>query len=344
MTTTAKSRRTRARETAMSKGEDATRRWFPDEGGLDALIDGVLERIEELRAGQAPPRPTLFADIDESELSVARRSPKVRQDIRKLVSQAFLSMFNGMPEDHVIINSDANDEFTTRCRLFGAMASEYTLNRTLLNVRKSGWHAGIERAPVAPLPRPKADRIGYAAEMAAKIVQLQIVECGFDSPSIDRILCDPKLRAVFDGATQSLAPGFSAYEYRLAVLAYRKAGRASTHRLGSTPAPDWELSAPLLRVDPDDVPDQPGIYSIIAGAKSLFVSSTLDLRSRILAHFAVAEGRSLVPTDLFDPPRKKLEVRWFATPEEWRPRRAEAVAWRMKGESKALFNLFANVG
>ena len=59
-------------------------------------------------------------------------------------------------------------------------------------------------------------------------------------------------------------------------------------------------------------------------------------------YLAVAEGRSLVPSYLFDPPRKKLEVRLFATPKEWRPRRAEAVAWRMKRASKSLFNLLAN--
>ncbi|MGE0177390.1 MAG: hypothetical protein AB7R63_10110 [Phycisphaerales bacterium] len=252
-------------------------------------------------------------------------------------------MLQAVPEDHVVIDPAANQEFINRCRLLGATVSEFLLNKAILNVRKAGkWHRGLERGSVPSLGREVLDRVGYAAEMAARLVQLREIEAGAARPTVDRILCDPSLRELFDEAVCDIAPGYSVYEYRRAVLAYRKSGRESSVRLGQTSVPRWEASnVPFRTFDPDDVPASPGIYRIDAGSRALFVSATLNLRTRLLAHLAVDDRQSLLPASLWDPPKGRLVVRWFETPPVWKPRRADAVAQRMKVKDKAMYNLYA---
>jgi hypothetical protein len=97
--------------------------------------------------------------------------------------------------------------------------------------------------------------------------------------------------------------------------------------------------APFRSLDPDDAPAAPGVYRIDAGSRTLFVSATLNLRSRLLAHLAVGDRQTLLPPSLWDPPRGKLVVRWFEAPASWKPRRAQAVAQRMKVMHKAMYNL-----
>jgi len=315
-----------------STGAAATKRWFPQDQDFEAFVDGLIEKAEALapRDEQQP----LFSDEGAPTQCVLRR------DIRGLVSHAFLSMFEGFPEDHVVIQPDANREFISRCRLLGADVPESVLNRTLLNVRKAGWHTGIERKQPAAIDRETMDKIGYGAEIAARLVQIQCEEAGDSTPSIDRMMCEPDLRCAFDRFVSSIAPGHIAYRYRLAAFAFRKSGRASTVRLGTSEMPQWQLHAPLRSVDPNDVPDAPGLYAIVSGKRTVFVSSALDLRSRVLAHLSVDNGRAIVPADLLDPPRKQLELFVVQQPAGWKPRRAEAVAFRLKSQQRARLNLW----
>ncbi len=327
-------------EQERSSGEMSTRRWFPNSEEFERFVDGVIQGVDELRTKRAHEQPTLFSIDDEQPGDVD--ADCACRDLRGLVSQAFLSMFNGKPEDHVVIDPEANREFVSRCRLLGADDSEFRLNQTLLNVRKAGWHYGIERGNSYRLTREIMDRIGFAAEIGARVVQLQAMDRGACEPSIDSILCDPDLRSEFDQAAESVAPGYSSYDYRLAVLSFRKSGRRDTYRLADSDYPNWEmLDYPLPHLDPNDFPAKPAIYSIAAGKSALFVSSTLNLRMRAISHVTVAEGRGLVPESLFDLPRKELSINFFACPSAWKPRTADAVAFRLKGKRKAKFNLFA---
>lgn len=330
----------------VTPGEAATRRWFPDEVDLDRRIDAVVQEVAKRRSDDVKAMPTvsqgrLFADDPVEPAQPRRRGTALL--LNQVASQAYLAMFRAMPEDHVVIDPEANQEFINRCRLLGAGVSEFLLNKALLNVRKAGkWHRGIERGSAPNLDRVVLDRVGYAAEMAARLVQMRAIEAGADHPTVDRILCDPTLRELFDEVVCRVAPGFSVYEYRLAAFSYRKSGRESTVRLGQTSAPDWEVDdAPFLSLDPDDAPAAPGVYRIDAGSRALFVSATLNLRSRLLAHLAVGNRQTLLPKSLWDPPRGKLVVRWFEAPAAWRPRRADAVAQRMKVEERAMYNLYA---
>jgi hypothetical protein len=318
---------------APSAGATATKRWLPLEQDFEAFVNRVIEKTEMLAPRDE--QQTLFGDYDAA-------CPKREhwRDIRGLVSQAFLSMFEGLPEDHVVIHPDVNREFVSRCRLLGTDAPDSVLNRTLLNVRKASWHTGIERNQPEALGREAMDQIGYGAEIAARLVQIQCEQAGDYIPSIDGMMCEPDLRCAFDRFVSTIAPGHTAYRYRLAAFAFRKSGRASTVRLGKSEMPEWQLHAPLRSVDPDDVPDVPGLYAIVSGKSSIFVGSTLDLRSRVLSHLSVDEGRTIVPADLLEPPRKQLELFMARQPAEWKPRRAEAVAFRMKSQQRGRLNFW----
>lgn len=349
MTTTANivgARGERREPEAVTPGQTATRRWFSDEVDLDRRIDAVVQEVSkrrsnEERAKSAVSQGGLFGDDAVGPAQPSRRN--ATRSLGEIASHAYLAMLRVMPEDHVVIDPEANQEFVSRCRLLGAGVSEFLLNKALLNVRKAGKsHRGIERGSAPNLDRGVFDRVGYAAEMAARLVQMRAIEAGADHPTVDRILCDPMLRDLFDEAVCGIAPGFSIYEYRLAALAYRKSGRESAVRLGQTSVPDWEVDdAPFHSLDPDDAPAVPGIYRIDAGSQTLFVSATLNLRSRLLAHLAVGDRQTLLPPTLWDPPRGKLMVRWFEAPATWKPRRADAVALRIKASEKAMFNLYA---
>lgn len=347
MTTTSRKSKTRGKRLGpgpKGTGEAATLRWF-SEADIKRHVQAIAAEIREAREtppalrGDAP--QLLFPNILDGASPRAARSTMMT--VTQIASQAYMGLLEPMPEDHVVINPVLNREFISRCRLLGAEVSEFALNKALLNVRKSGsFHRGIDRGTAPALDRGTIDHMGYAAEIAAKFVQLRAIESGSDQPTIDKILCDPMLRDLFDDAAQQIAPGFTAYEYRLAALAYRKSGRASNVRLGASSEPSWEvMDAGFPTLDPDDAPTAPGIYQIEAGARVLFVSATLNLRSRLLAHLAAGERRAVLPPNLWDPPRAAVKASWFRTPKDWKPRRTNSVAHRMKTEAKAMYNLFA---
>lgn len=340
MTTTAKvpgSRGEHRKPDGMSEGEVATRRWFPDEIEFERWIDAIVGEVEKRRTEDAK---ELLFPVDSGASPVHRH--RSVPSLSEIASSAYLSMFQAMPEDHVIINPEANSEFISRCRLRGASVSEFLLNKALLNLRKCGRHRGIERGGVLSLEREVFDKVGFAAEMAARLVQMRAIQSGAEQPTVDKILCDPILREQFDNAVQSVAPGFSVYEYRLGAFSYRKSGRESTVRLGQTSAPAWEVTDASFRtLDPDDAPMAPGVYRIDAGSRAVFVSATLNLRSRLLAHLAAGDRQSLFPQNLWDTPKGELSVRWFSAPEAWRPRLADAVAQRIKLEEKSMYNLYS---
>jgi len=354
MTTTAKISEARGEHRGaenMTPGEAATRRWFPDEVDLQRRIDAVVQEVAQRRRDEAAkevPHATqqfLFGEVNATAAPEQKRR-SAALSLNQIASQAYLAMLHAIPEDHVVIDPEANQEYVNRCRLLGAGVSEFCLNKALLNVRKAGkMHRDIERGNPPSLGQETLDKIGYAAEMAARFVQMRAIEAGADRPTVDRILCEPTLRELFDDAVQSVAPGFSVYEYRLAAFSYRKSGRESTVRLGQTSAPGWDVDDASFRtLDPDDAPAAPGVYRIDAGSQALFVSATLNLRSRLVAHLSAGGRQALLPPSLWDPPTGKLVVRWFEAPVAWKPRRSNAVAQRMKVEEKAMYNLYACVG
>lgn len=264
-------------------------------------------------------------------------------DLRELITEVYCSMFRRLPEDHVVVNPTVNAEFISRCRAVGVTVSEYRLNMQLMNARKANRHTGLTREITPKLSGEVMDRIGYASEISARIVTNRHSEKTGRRTSIDRMLCDPILRHEFDELAAAIAPGAAAYEYRLAALSYRKAGRQISSAYQRTHLPDRYSRVRLARLDPMDIPNVPGIYRFLAGRFPVFIGSTQDLRMRMRNHLAIGDGQ-LVPHDagvLFD---VCLTAELFVAPQDWRPRLTQAVANRVKTEQRPALNYFADTG
>ena len=325
-------------------------KFFPDEPSLDQFVDGVLAEVAALdrAAAKQAPKDGVQADLLwSSGEGFVQCEVKARRttDIRALVSEAYKSLFNGMPEDHVVIEPKANEEFIARCRLLGANVTESQLNRTLLNVRKAGLHAGIHREPAPKLPDGLFHRMGHAGEMAARLVQLRARQVGLLDLSVDQILCDPTYRSMFDSAAARLAPGFAPYQYRLAALAFRKAGRRAHGHERDIHSALWTRPVPLRSLDPDDLPeDGTCIYSIAAAGNSAYIAASGLLRSRLMAHLEVGAGNYLVPQELYPHEPQPLTVRWLPVPEDWTSQQFSETFWKLKRRELPLFNLWSQAG
>ena len=328
--------------TANSPSERLTMQWFESATDFESFIDKIIDEADKSSTSESSDLPTLFDHLNPCPLETTADF----RDLRGIVSHAFLSMFDGMPEDHVIILPKLNHEFLSRCRLLGAETSDYALNKTLLNVRKAGWHAGIQRTRPSPIERRTLDQIGYSAEIAARLVQChaQSIDPHQQTITIDQMMCDPDLRMLFDSFAAELVPGYSLYEYRLAAFNFRKTGRASTYRLASDDynVLDWELTAPLASLDPHDVPHKPGLYLIREGNKPLFWSSTLDLHGRVLEHVSYAEGRTFLPQSI-EGVHGKLNIRILSQPTGWSDRKTEAVVVANKNQNQTPYNLMSAI-
>jgi hypothetical protein len=326
---------------AGARGADrrpGTSRWFPEPGSFEKFFNEIVTEADRIRAQRG--QQNLFGGCT-AESSRSRRSRSSPREIKGLVSRVYMSLLHRMPEDHVVIEPKANGEFLARCRLLGLDVPESILNRTLLNVRKAGWHTGLDRGAGRTLSPDVVDSVGFAVEIAIRIVQLQAVEVGLNMPAIDQVLCEPQLRTAFDEAARRISPGATLYDYRIAALAFRKSGRESRQRLSSTSEPEWQPEAPLATFDLEDAPERPCVYHIAAGPRVVFLASTLNLRNRLVTHMHAGDGQSIIPRELYDLPSKDLKVKWFETPPSWKPRRADAVAWRLKVKAKGILNLYA---
>lgn len=343
-------------EKFVTEGQEATKRWFPDEEKLDRFIDGILD---ELKSGDNSADPSNSVGLDQSGLrqtgsckqhllfDEAAFAPSTAEpdqwkgtarDLQELVKHAFISMFEGRPEDHVIADPTANVEFIDRCRLLGASVSDVVLNRTLLNNRKSGKHAGIDRGRPLALGHDLTERLGFAVEIAARLVQYCAIVRSQIEPTIDKMLCAPQLRNEFDEYAKFLVPGFGEYQYRLALLSFRKSGRESSQRCDGIFGIYWNKSISLHSLDPDDVPDSPGLYRVFCGGKEAFVGHTLSLRARMIAHMR-NDKDPFVPESWRPGVPGKCSVKWFESPADWQPRRTERVAMDFRKNHTTLFNL-----
>lgn len=224
-------------------------------------------------------------------------------DQKALVSEAYVSMFRRLPEDHVVIDDLANAEFVHRCRELGATCSEFQLNHWLMNCRKAGRHTGIDRIRPQPLPKDVRSRIGFASEIGARLVQYEYAN-GNDI-SLDRIFCNPKYRSRFDYYCQLISPGFTSYSYRLAALAARKDARKRSSRVSAAPSPRFHT----VRMDEgflSKIPSAPGVYQIMGDTVCLYAGHADNLRARVKAHLLASRQEELAAMmqSLFEIPTK----------------------------------------
>ncbi len=202
------------------------------------------------------------------------------------VRLAFLSVHGGQSTDDVVIDDTLNEQFLTEARARGATGSDFDINWMLFNIRKDSSLGPV----VTSVTRLNHDAYLHAAEIAARHLE--------DSQSItvDRILCDPVLRAEFDRVAVQLAPGVRAYLLRKAALKLRK-GRQLRPELIKRVA-NWNVqvskhSASELESHNDLIPRNPGIYLFFDRSGYLYIGEASSLRLRVSKHLDHSDRKAL---------------------------------------------------
>lgn len=249
------------------------------------------------------------------------------------IIQAFAEVRDGYSADRVIADPKLNHRFLRRCRELRLLQPDVELNWKLMNARKGGH--------LSNLPKTKrftvceTDKFEYASEIALRHVQrLCMLKTG-EEVSLDRVICDPELAALFDETAIQLAPGYLPLEYRWVALGLRKARRLNAASQ-SIKLPKLEGYGAIRQLKTANLPKEQGVYVLTAKDRPLFVGETLDLRSRIQRHLEYG-GTSGLPDWLFESKRSKVEFSAATLPALTNPAR-RAVEIGLIGKLKPEFN------
>jgi len=202
------------------------------------------------------------------------------------IIQAFGEVRDGFSADRVIADPKLNRKFLRRCRELGLSGTDYDLNWTLMNARKSG--------ELSSLPKTKrytvrgTDEFEYASELGVRHMQRT------HGVSLDKIICDPELAEEFDHHAGLLAPGFTPLQYRWCALGLRKAGRLKGLGTKSRNQPPSLTELGSVRgLHLASVPECSGLYLFSAQRQPVFLGQTENLQHRIERHISVSSGRGL---------------------------------------------------
>jgi len=203
---------------------------------------------------------------------------------------AFLATHDGFSGDEVILNDGRNAAFLAACRDALPGIDAATCNWTLLNLRKAGkLHAKVtQQAP--PLPD---NAYVHAAESAARLMADQF------GLTLDRVLCDPAMRAAFDRTALEMVPEenqASAYTLRKMVMRLRKTRRLQPELV--LRVADWNrriitLAAKQIRVHAYSVPEGPGVYFMRDRSGYLYVGESANLWKRLTIHLDDSDRKTL---------------------------------------------------
>jgi len=254
----------------------------------------------------------------------------------RLVKKAFLDVRKargdqGSP-DLYVADPERNGAFLARCRELDVTASTYRLNKALLYLRKQGLLKGLHSV------RTSIDYgdFAFASEFAATELKYRT------GASIDDILCDSALSSEFESIARKVMPGFTAFQYRWALLSIRKAGRKAEWRPEYTePAFSRQVnlvndSQAKLADDPlESVPNDSGIYLLCERDRPLYARSTKNLRHGVELHRR-PEALSAMTDGFWKPNLDDLIVRFAILPKRQPLRPAEL---RVIEEKKPIFNV-----
>lgn len=191
------------------------------------------------------------------------------------VIQAFHDVRNDRKSpDFYVAEPERNRRFIERCRKLGVQASEYTMNKVLLNARKSNRLKGLDSEKT----RFNHDEYAFASEFAATEIRYRT------GASVDDIICDPELRSEFDQLASKLAPGHSPLEYRWALLSIRKAGRQAAKREAEYDVPPLSPPTRLFSDAVEGVPRNPGVYLLLEQQRPLYARGVRDLHHGVELH------------------------------------------------------------
>jgi site-specific DNA-methyltransferase (adenine-specific) len=229
----------------------------------------------------------------------------------------------------VVADATLNAAFLAECKRLGLAASPATLNRALLNLRKSG---GLRRIRSARTSFLGEEQYHFAVEMAVRFMERR------DGVSLDEIVCDPHLATELDALAGAISPGFTSLEYRWAALNLRKASRLSPELLARVAPPVRVLNFHVASLDLSQIPLEQGLYLFYTATNCLYVGEAESLFNRLKRHLEHSDNKGLAQWMWQEGnDRLFLEVQVLATNTPTRVRRALELEL-IRGR-KPLFNV-----
>lgn len=250
--------------------------------------DESAQRTHELRVGRVrsaiaetkvPRVRTVQKSLWHSDSSVDQSTAS--PDIHQVVKDAYLEVFDGASTDRVVADPDHNCLFIQACWVRGVKASQYELNKLLLNARKSKKLGKVEGVKAWRVPRKVMEQYELASEAAVRLLQDREHYTNQRWVSLDDILCDPRLGKQFFEIASSLAPGFDAVDYRWAALSIRKAINRSQKVTDEVQSPDFTALGSRDRIRASKVPREAGLFWMRSGEMDFYVGHAGNLRDQL---------------------------------------------------------------
>jgi hypothetical protein len=221
----------------------------------------------------------LFGQIPSSDTRLGPEDHGYR-DLSDLVVAAYLRVYGGASIDRTLAEPEANVRFLRECWRLGAQASQYDLNRALLNARKTGKVGPVPNVAKVAFDPDLIEQYLFATEVSLRVVQDEEWFSRQRYVSLDHILCDPSLSYRFDTLTRLCAPGFSPGQYRWAAISIRKSQRPR-RSVSDTTSLDFQEVGKLGLLRPAALANEPGIYWLRYNHTSLYIGHSERVRDAV---------------------------------------------------------------
>ena len=212
---------------------------------------------------------------------------KTRRQVKDVARLAYVTVYDGWSTDEVLLQTKLNDQYLAECRRRMPGIPGFDFNWTLLNLRKAGE---LRDVSASKRRRDNAENYLHAAEIAARFLEDRY------GVNTDRVLCDPELRAEYDGEASKVAPKVEPYLLRKASLTLRKSRRLKPELV--LRVADWKkdvvaLPAEQAEKESGRVPDLPGVYIFRDETGYLYIGESSSLRDRVKKHLDRSDRQSL---------------------------------------------------
>lgn len=205
--------------------------------------------------------------------------------MKSAIRQAYETVCDRFSEDRVVADPELNCLFLIECRSLSLDAPACDLNRSLLNLRKSGSLPKSQRSRKTSFR--DEDEYRFASEIAARFLERR------DRVSLDEIICDPEKAREFDELAAKIAPGYSPLQYRWAALNLRKL-KALRPEIISHALPSTSVTVTAVnQLVVNDISSDPGLYVFYNRMQTLYVGEASNLRTRLKTHLDHSDNKGL---------------------------------------------------
>ena len=258
------------------------------------LLDGSPEPLISAPATSKPRTKKLQRKsaqrvlFSESDPATSEASPRLSiASFDAEIIEAFRTSHDGYSADRIIADPELNAAFLEKVSQLGVEGKPRDWNTRLFALRKRGALASIPTTKSTRLSWVDCDAFLHASEIALR----HLLDKGAES--LDAVLCDPELAAMFDETAVEFAPSSTSadvFRFRWAALKIRKQARNARDQSESVP---WtRFGQKPFSIDDlnDNLPGKTsGVYLITSyrgkTGEHLYAGSTIDLRTRLLSKF-----------------------------------------------------------